>query len=128
MNSFQRKTEMTLVHIQKHVPLIIEAKCLVGYGQSKGQNTTTTHEKLVHRFHEKVSPCSLVVNWIRRLHLNQDIFEPETYTGQPSASLIDFLILTKTTIFPFLGMRTLAGIVKIPPPRSVIIYKRDSLL
>jgi hypothetical protein len=107
---------------------MIDGKCLVGYWQSKDQNATTTHEKLVRRFHEKGSPCSSVPNWIRRLHLNEDIFEPETYTGQPSDSLIDFLILTKTTIFPFLGMRTRAGIVKIPPPRSEIIYNRDSLL
>jgi hypothetical protein len=98
--------------------IMIEAKSLVVYWQSKGDNARTIHEKLVARFDENQPAYSSVTNWLRRLQLGEDIFEVGLHPGKPSDGFVDFEMLTELTAFHFHSMRTLAHTLKLP--RSMI--------
>jgi hypothetical protein len=105
---------MVVMYIQKNVILKIESKHLVVYWQSKGYNTRAIHEMLVARFNENASAYSSVTNWLQRLHLGEDIFDPGIHPGKPSEGLADFKILMELTAFHFHSARTLARTLKIP--------------
>jgi hypothetical protein len=80
---------------------MIKAGHLVVYWQFKGHSARTICEKLVARFNENAPADLSVTNWLKRLHLAENIFNSGIHPGKPSDSFIDVKILTDLTGFPF---------------------------
>jgi hypothetical protein len=74
----------------------------------------SVHAALVVRFCEKAPAYASMMNWLRRLHFSEDIFEPGIQSGKLSDDLVGFKILMKLTVFPFHSVRTLVRTLKIP--------------
>jgi hypothetical protein len=112
------KKEAVVVEVDKYIILMIDAKCFVGYWQSRGDNATIIHAQLVTRFRQKAPAYASITNWPRRLHFGEDILESGIHSGKPLDRLVDFRTVTEGTAFPFDSVRTLASTLEIP--RSTI--------